>query len=121
MFATINLRNRSYNLVTLPQLDHRIIELTDAFRGYIIEQVAITMALAIAGADPIEVTQEDTPFMRAARDLVDIYIYGNGYYSIDPRPIFMKDGIALTAIRQNDHCTDIRIYRKNRPFKLISL
>ena len=83
------------------------------FKRWWINEMAITLALMIPGADPIAVTAHNSAFYKAARDM---YFYlresiRRPYWSIQTQPIYTEDSIGIVYIRRDNHHPEIKYYK----------
>lgn len=83
------------------------------FRSWWINEMAITLALMIPGADPIAVTAPNSAFYKAAKD---IYFYMvesifHQYWTIQTQPIYTEDSIGIVYIRMDNHRPEIKYYK----------
>lgn len=83
------------------------------FKRLWINEMAITLALMIPGADPIAVTAPESAFYKAAKD---IYYYmrediTHQYWSIQSQPIYTDTSIGIVYIRMDNHRPEIKYYQ----------
>ena len=84
----------------------------EQFRRWWINEMAITLALMIPGADPVAVTAPDSAFYKAAKDM---YYYmrediTHKYWGFQSQPIYMDTSIGIVYIRQDNHRPEIKFY-----------
>lgn len=82
------------------------------FKRWWINEMAITLALMIPGADPITVTAPNSAFYKAAKDM---YYYmrediAHEYWCIQSQPIYTDSSIGIVYIRMYDHRPEIKYY-----------
>lgn len=85
----------------------------DKFKRMWINEMALTLALMIPGADPIAVTATNSAFYKAAKDM---YYYmrediTHQYWSIRTQPIYMDDSIGIVYIRMDNYRPEIKYYK----------
>ena len=83
------------------------------FKRCWINEMAITLALMLPGADPLAVTAHNSAFHKAAKD---IYYYmrediTHQYWNIQSQPIYTDDSIGIVFIRQDNHHPEIKYYK----------
>lgn len=83
------------------------------FKRWWINEMAITLALMIPGADPIAVTAHNSAFYKAAKEIYyymreDITHY---YWSIQSQPIYTDSSIGIVYIRRDNHHPEIKYYK----------
>lgn len=83
------------------------------FKQWWMNEMAITLALMIPGADPIAVTAPESAFYKAAKDM---YFYmrediSHEYWSIRSQPIYLDDSIGIVYIRMDNHRPEIKYYK----------
>lgn len=89
--------------------------LRNEFKRWWINEMAITLALMIPGADPIAVAAPNSAFYKAAKDM---YYYmrediTHEYWSFQSQPIYTDSSIGIVYIRQNNHRPEIKFYETN--------
>lgn len=87
--------------------------LRNEFKRRWIDEMALTLALMIPGADPIAVTAHNSAFYKAARD---IYFYlrediTHQYWSIQTQPLYLYDEIGIVYIRYDNHRPETKYYK----------
>ena len=91
---------------------YRVNTQRNEFKQWWINEMAITLALIIPGADPIAVTAPNSAFYKAAKDM---YYYmrediTHEYWSFQSQPIYTDSSIGIVYIRQTNHRPEIKFY-----------
>lgn len=114
---TLILRGRRYKLVTDEDKRNALIHQLEDNANFLRPLIAITLALGVRGADPFAVTEPQSPFMRAADDLINYSLWSNEMWSVDTRPMYFEHGIALRYTRYSDHTTVVKIYPRSEEYR----
>lgn len=114
MIQSIKVREHTHTFIPADDLAFFTNTYYQVFRETWIEQMALTLALMIPGADPVMVTSIDSPFYRAAKD---IWYYmkedlQHTYWDIRTQPIYEDARIGIIFIRYADHRPEIKWYSK---------
>lgn len=114
MKTEIKVRNQTHVFEPAGDIAYRKNTDDDAFRKrfkqWWTDEIALAMALAIAGADPVVVTAPSSPFKRAAIDMYDFmtgvqYRYDKvcDFFSFDPRPMYGDTFVTITYYKRSNH------------------
>lgn len=114
MKTTIKVRNHTHVFEPAGDIAYRINtqreEYRKKFKRWWIDEMALSMALVISGADPLAVTAPSSPFKRAAIDMWDFmtgidskYGYICDFYSFAPRPMYGDNYVAITYYKKSNH------------------
>lgn len=111
----VKVREHTHTFEPVADIAYRNNTIADKFKKFWIHEFAVTLALMIPGAPVKAVTNLESPFYRAAKD---VYYYlredlSHQYWCVNPSPIYMDNGIALVYIRASDHRPEIKIYSNN--------
>lgn len=110
MKTTIKVRNHTHVYEPDGDIAYRINTHRVNFKRWWIDEMALSLALIIPGADPLQVCDKNSPFYRAAKDMWDFmtgvcykYDCDCDFYSFSPRPTFGDDFVAITYYKNSNH------------------